>query len=88
MVFRPVLALVLLVGCTANEADCDALGRHFIELSLAEARARDVAPESIDPVARTIADELIATCKAEPRRKRELECMTVAASLAELSECS
>lgn len=82
-----VIGLALL-GCTASAEDCDALGEHFLALSIAEAETQGVSSESIAKVAETLAVELVAQCKAEPRRKSELDCLNRATNFAELAACS
>lgn len=82
------LPLVMLAfGCKATDADCDALGDHFVELSAKEAESQGIPAEFVKGVADESKKELVAKCKAEKPSKQEVDCLMKADSFDAFKAC-
>lgn len=86
----PVLAclsIVVQLGCTATDADCDALGEHYMKIAIAEAQAQNIPADFVQSVAQETQKELVQNCKTAKPSKREIDCRMKAESIAELKAC-
>lgn len=83
----PLLLLALVPACKATDADCDALGDHFVELSAKEAESQGIPAEFVKGVAEESKKELVTKCKADKPSKQEVDCLMKAASFDDFKAC-
>lgn len=82
-----LLVLALVPACKASDADCDALGDHFAEISAKEAEAQGIPADFVKGVAEEGKKELVTKCKAEKPSKKEVDCLMKAQSFDEFKAC-
>lgn len=76
-----------LLGCTASEAQCDALGDHYVKLAGKEAEAKGVPADLIKTVAEEGKTELVGKCKTERPLASEVDCLLKADSFDGFKAC-
>ncbi|MFV8751184.1 hypothetical protein ACNOYE_11630 [Nannocystaceae bacterium ST9] len=81
------LSAIGLIGCTASDEECDALGEHFIKLSIKEAEAQKVPADFVKTVAEEGRKELVGKCKTERPLKSEVDCLMKAESFDDFKKC-
>jgi hypothetical protein len=81
--------LLLLAGCTADEADCAKLGDKFVELyrSGLDEDSRKLAPAVIDNAAEAGRAEVVEQCRRETYSKASVERCLEATTMDEFRKC-